>query len=66
MYGIDLGSREDYVGRRGMYVRFGVARPMATPSALAVSARGRRSHRYRGQHAADTAAEREPCMERSM
>ena len=39
------------------------ARWKATPSALAVSASGRRSHRYRGQHAADTAAAREPCME---
>ena len=40
---------------------------MATPSALAVSAGGRRSHRYRRQHTADAvAAKREPVNERSM
>ena len=38
-------------------------RRKATPTALAATARGRRSHRYRGQHAAGTAAAREPCME---
>ena len=38
-------------------------RRKATPTALAATARGRRSHRYRGQHAAGTAAAREPGME---
>ncbi len=41
-------------------------RRKATPSALAATARGRRSHRYRGQHAAGTAAAREPGTIRSM
>ena len=38
----------------------------ATPSALAATARGRRSHRCGGQHAADTAAKREPITTKSM
>ena len=41
-------------------------RRKATPTALAATARGRRSHRCGGQHAADTAAKREPGMEISM
>ena len=60
-----LASSREF-DRWGVRVGLGVVRPMATPSALAVSAGGRRSHRYRGQHAADTAATREPGVERFM
>ena len=41
-------------------------RRKATPTALAATARGRRSHRCGGQHAADTAAKREPITTKSM
>ena len=42
-----LASSREF-DRWGVRVGLGVVRPMATPSALAVSAGGRRSHRYRG------------------